>query len=126
MAKQITSTKHDKNIVNELKKINSPVFDKKHNLYIYFNDVKSRSNETRFEHIAKVYHQLKVRDIKLLEKGINDYLLYKKDQDVKDTFYYIIKRKGEDKGFIKMTILVDLKNKTIAYVKSIYVVYRFK
>ena len=34
---------------------------------------RARSNETRFEHIAKKNHQLKVRDIELIPEGINEY-----------------------------------------------------
>lgn len=126
MTKKRTSVEHDNNIINALKELPNPIFDKKHGWEIYFNDVKSRSNETRFEHIAKAYHQLKVRDIKLVAKGINNYVAFIKDNQLKDTYSYIMRRGGRDKGFIKLTILVDINNKTIAYVKSIYIVYRIK
>lgn len=116
----------DKNIIEALKKISSPVYDKKHHLYVFFNDDLVKKGETRFEHIAKEYHELKVRDIECVEKGINNYLSFKKSKEINDSYNYYVKRKGKDRGFIQISILVDIEDKTKAYVKTIFIAYRIK
>ena len=124
MAKKKYEKHYDQNLVDALKKLPSPIYDKKHQFYIYFINDRARTNETRFEHIAKRGHELKVRDIDSINDGINGYLYFVKSPKMKDTYYYYLKRKGMDKGFVQVAIKL-LKGKTKKYyVKTIYIVYR--
>ena len=126
MTKRKHTIQPDENIILALRKIHSPVYDKKHNLYIFFNDDQVRNNESRFEHIAKAYHELKVRDIECVEKGMNNYIYYRKSKEINDGYNYYLRRKGRDKGFIQVSIVVDINDRTKAYVKTIFITYRIK
>lgn len=126
MSKRSHTIKPDQNIIEALKKIPSPIYDKKHKINVFFIDDQVRKNETRFEHIAKQYHELKVRDIESIEKGINNYLCFTKSKEINDVYNYYLKRKGLDKGFVQISILVDMEDKTKAYVKTIFIAYRIK
>lgn len=126
MKKKSAAQKHDQKIIDALTKIDSPIYDKKHNLYVYLDNNQSRSNETRFEHIAKFGHDLKVSDINVVKEGINNYLVYKKDPVYKQTFNYYLLRRGDKKGFIKISIQIDSANPTKAWVKTIFITYRIK
>lgn len=120
------SVQHDQNIIDALEKLPKTVFDKKHNLTIVLNGKNVRSNETRFEHIARKYHQLKVRDIESIVEGINHYVVFTKSRDKDSTYYYYIKRKGTDKGFIQLAIKLYDNDFGKAYVKTIYITYKIK
>ena len=124
MSKKRNAKFYDQNIIEALKKLPSPIEDKKHNLLIYLNNDQARSNESRFEHIAKNAHELKTRDIESIPEGIKKYIKYSKSKTLKDTYYYYIARKGEDKGFIQVAILIDLFDKKKAYIKTIFVAYK--
>ena len=124
MAKKKNEKFYDQKLIDALKKIPSPIWDKKHKIFIYLNNDQARSNESRFEHIAKKNHELKVRDIESIPDGINGYLYFTKSKEIKDTYYYYIKRKGNDKGFIQVAILVDLRDKSKAYIKTIFITYK--
>ena len=126
MAKKKYDKHYDQKLVDALKKITSPIYDKKHQFYVYFINDQARTNETRFEHIAKHGHELKVRDIEEVYQGINNYVKYGKCNGLKDSYQYIIKRQGNRRGFIKVAILLDIKNKTKAYIKTIYIVYKIQ
>lgn len=126
MTKLNPSVEHDQNIIEALEKLPKTIYDKKHDLLLYLNDNKTRSNETRFEHIAKKYHQLKVRDIKAIPEGINNYVEFFKNKFINDTYSYLIHRQGKDKGFIEVDILIDLYDRKKAYIKTAYIVYRLK
>ena len=126
MTKRIHSVQNDQKIIDALKKLPNCIYDKKHDLKLYLNNNKSRSNETRFEHISKKYHELRVRDIKSIPEGINNYIEYVKNKHLKDTYSYLISRQGKDKGFIKVDILIDKFDKKKGYIKTIYVSYRWK
>ena len=126
MTKRIHSVQNDQKIIDALKKLPNCIYDKKHDLKLYLNNNKSRSNETRFEHISKKYHELRVRDIESIPEGINNYIEYVKNKHLKDTYSYLISRQGKDKGFIKVDILVDKFDKKKGYIKTIYVSYRWK
>ena len=124
MAKKKNEKFYDQKLIDALKKIPSPIWDKKHKIFIYLNNDQARSNESRFEHIAKRNHELKVRDIESIPDGINGYVYFTKSKEIKDTYYYYIKRKGNDRGFIQVAILVDIKDKSKAYVKTIFITYK--
>ena len=125
MAKK-TNEKYDLKLINALKKLPPLIEDKRHGFIIQIRDDMARSNETRFQHIAKKMHELKVRDIESIPEGIRNYVRFVKSKEIKDTYYYYIKRKGGDKGFIQVAILVDMNDKKIAYLKTIFVAYRIK
>lgn len=101
------------------------MYDKRHGYYIHVQE-KARSNQTRIEHIVKASHDLKTRDLDLVPQGINNYFLYKKDPVYKDTYNYYLHRKGQDRGFIKISIQIDNKDKTYAWIKTIYIAYKIK
>ena len=126
MSRKRREIKYDQNLIDALKKISFPIYDKKHNLYIYALDNRARSQESRYEHICKSYHELKVRDIENLSSGIKSYMKFKKSAKIKDTFYYYYDRKGESKGFVQVAINLFKNNKNKAYIKTIYIVYRIK
>ena len=112
-------------LIAALNKIVFPITDYRHQISIFVKG-KARSNETRIEHIVKQGHELKVRDIESIPEGINNYMAYKKDKRKKTTYNYYIKRKGGDKGFIKVSIKIDPKNTKIATIKTIFITYNLK
>ena len=112
-------------LIEAIKKWPNPMFDKKHNLCIYVEG-NARSNQTRMEHIVDYRHDLKVRDLESVPDGINNYFAYKKDPVYKDTYNYYILRKGEDKGFVKVSIQIDGSNHKRAWVKTVFITYVLK
>jgi len=118
--------KYDQKLIDALEKLPPTIEDKKHGFIIVVRNDQARTNETRFEHIAKKNHELKVRDIELIPEGINNYLKFSKSVDVKDTYYYYIKRKGKDRGYIQVAILIDKYDKKKAWIKTIFIAYRIK
>lgn len=125
MAKK-ANEKYDIKLIETLKKLPPLIEDKRHGFIIQIRDDKARSNETRFQHIAKKMHELKVRDIESIPEGIKNYVRFVKSKQIKDTYYYYIKRKGGDKGFIQVAILVDIHDKKLAYLKTVFIAYRIK
>lgn len=114
---------HDQRIINALEKIQSPIFDKRHNLSIYFINDRVRSNETRFEHISKTSHELQVHDLERIPRQLNNIkTTFKPDKKHKDTVNYYIQRFGyTDLIFIKMSVLVDEHNPKMGKVKTIFI-----
>ena len=101
------------------------MYDKKHNYCIYV-DKEARSNQTRTQHIIRQGHDLKVRDLEVVPDGINNYFDYKIDPTHKNTFNYYLLRKGEDKGFVKVSIEIDSQNKAKAWIKTVFITYKIK
>lgn len=112
-------------LIEVINKWPSPMFDKKHNLYIYVEG-NARSNQTRVEHIVEYGHDLKVRDLESVPKGIKNYFAYKKDPIYPNTYNYYIDRKGKDKGFIKVSIRISDVDPVYAWVKTIFITYHIK
>ena len=125
MAKKRKRIYDSTKLIAEIEKIPLPLVDEKHNLKIFIEG-RARSNQTRIEHIVECGHDLKERDIKLIQSGIKQYYKYKKDPYKKGTYNYYLYRKGKDKGFIKISIQIDKNDKTKAYVKTIFVTYNIK
>lgn len=117
---------YDQNLIDALNELPSEIEDKKHNLIICVTNDLARLNETRFEHIAKRYHELKVKDIKAIPEGIRNYVLFAKSKELKETYYYYINRKGKSKGFIQLAVKLYENSKVRAYIKTIYICYRIK
>lgn len=117
--------KFDQNIINALKNLPQPIFDSKHNITIRLEE-EFRKKENRYEHIAKKYHQIRVKDIECIPNGIKNYVKFKKSPDKKRTFYYFIKRKVHERGFICVAIQTDKNNNKTAFIKTVFIVYRIK
>lgn len=126
MAKKRNDKIYDQKLIDALQKLPSLIEDKKHGYIIELKNDRARSNETRFEHIAKRNHELKVRDIEAIPEGIVKYIKYAKSEDIENTYYYYIKRKGEDRGFIQVAILIDENNPKKARIKTIFIAHRIK
>ena len=125
MAKK-ANEKYDIKLIEALKKLSPLIEDKRHGFIIQIRDDKARSNETRFQHIAKKMHELKVRDIESIPEGIKNYVKFTVSKELKDTYYYFINRKGKDKGFIQLAIKLKEGEKKVYYVKTIFISYRLK
>lgn len=112
-------------LIEAIKKWPNPMYDKKHGYYLYVEG-RARSNQTRIEHIIEYGHDLKVRDLELVPDGIKNYFDYKKDPVYKNTFNYYIKRKGNDKGLIKVSVRVSEVDHKKAWIKTIFITYSIK
>ena len=112
-------------LIEAIRKWPNPIIDKKHNYAIYLEE-EARTNQTRIQHIVRQDHNLKVRDLENVPNGINDYFEYKADPVYKNTFNYYITRKGEDKGFVKVSVEIDNQDKTKARLKTVFVTYEIK
>ena len=126
MSKKRNEKIYDQKIIDALKKLPSQIEDKRHGFVVEIKDDRARSNETRFEHIAKKNHELKVRDIEAIPEGIKQYVRFTKSHELKDTYYYYIDRKGEDAGFIQVAIKLKEGEKRAYYIKTVYISYKIK
>lgn len=113
-------------LIDAIKRWPNPIYDSRHGYHIYVEAGRARSNQTRIEHIVEKAHDLKVRDLESVPKGINDYFAYKKDPVYKNTYNYYLKRKAMDKGFIKISIRINDYNPKEAWIKTIYITYKIK
>ena len=111
---------HDQKLINALKKIPNPLEDKRHNLMIYFNDDKARTNQSRFEHIVSFKHSLNASDIERIPRYIKT-CLFKRELGRKDTFNIYIKRNGYSDEYIKISIKIDPDTPNVAIVKTIFI-----
>ena len=121
-----SSEKYDNKIIEALQKLPKQIEDKRHGFVIDVEDDRSRSNETRFQHIAKKEHLLKVRDIEEIPEGIKNYTKFSKSNELKDTCYYFIKRRFGDKGFIQVSVSIKNRDRKRAYIKTVFITYRIK
>lgn len=126
MSKKKPKKFNQKDLVRVINSWSLPFYDKRHDYNLYLVDDRARSNETRIDHIVKYSHDLKARDLELVPKGINDYFSYKKDSVYKNTYNYYILRKGEDKGFVKVSIRRSDNNPNYAWIKTIFITYKVK
>ena len=124
--KKRANAKYDQKLIDALKKLPSTIEDKKHGFVIVVRNDQARSNETRFEHIAKKNHELKVRDIELIPEGVKKYAKFSKSLELKDTYYYYILRKGKDKGFVQLAIKLIEGETNLYYIKTVFISYRIK
>lgn len=126
MAKKKPRIINQNALLSAIKKLPNPITDSKHNLKIYIDEGRARSNQTRVEHIIDCSHDLKVRDVESIPDGIQSYFAYKKDPVYKNTFNYYLKRKGKDRGLIKVSIQIDHKDQNKAWIKTIFIAYHIK
>ena len=113
------------NLIEAIEKWPNPMHDKKHGYYIYVEG-RARSNQTRVEHIIEYGHDLKARDLELVPNGIKNYFEYRKDSVYKNTFNYYIKRGGQDKGFIKVSVRISDYDNKYAWIKTVFITYKIK
>ena len=125
MAKKKLKIYDPTHLIDAIKKWPNPMYDKRHGFFIYVEG-RARSNQTREEHIVEYGHDLKVRDLEMIPEGIKNYFEYKKDPVYKDTYNYYLIRKGLDKGFVKVSIQIDSKDPTHAWIKTIFITYKIK
>ena len=125
MSKRKPKVYDPSHLIEAIKKWSIPIYDRRHDYYIYLEQ-KARSNQTRIEHIVRHSHDLKVRDLESVPNGINDYFEYLKDPVYKNTFNYYLLRKGEDKGFVKISVEIDNKDNKRAWIKTIFITYKVK
>ena len=119
MAKHKGQT-YEQKLTEALKKLPSPLIDKRHNLKIYFNDDKARSNQSRFEHIIDPRHGLLASDIERIARYINVSKL-KMDHERKETFNLFVKRNSFNNKYIKVSLRITEKEPKIANVKTIFI-----
>ena len=125
MTKKKSSLYDPNKLIEAINKWTLPIFDKKHGYYIHVEG-RARSNQSRTEHIVQYSHDLKLRDIESVPEGINNYFSYKKDPVYKNTFNYYIKRKGMDRGLIKVSIQIDNRDHQKEWIKTFYITYVLK
>ena len=120
MAKQKVN-KVNNRLLEYLLSVKSPILDKRHNLVVYLDDNRARSNQTRFEHIVRDNHRLKVCDLKRLFTLFTVEGKLKKDFLRKDTYNYYLTRNSKGNEFIKMSIQLDKNDKSKGKIKTIFI-----
>ena len=115
---------HDEIIVSELTKIKVPIIDEFRGLSLDFK-AQSRSNETGFEHIAKGYHDLKPKDVKIIPEVIKKPCFHSKDKRYPRTYCYYHKRKGDPNNYVKVVVKVDTDLKT-GFISSVFIAKKLK
>ena len=124
MTKKKTLTK-EVLIIKALRELPVPLKDNKHRIVIFFNDDRARSNETRFEHISALRHDLQPSDIRRIGQKINDSIM-KRDSERNDTFNLYIKRNNYSNEFIKISLELDFKESNNATVKTVFITKNLK
>ncbi len=116
---------HEQKLINALKKLPNPLEDKKHNILIYFNDGKARSNQSRFEHIVDAKHELSISDIERIPRLIK-HCIFKKDNRRSDSYCIYLKRNNFNGEYIKISIQIISRNPASAVVKTIFITKNIK
>ena len=118
--------KNNEVLIDYLKSLKFPVYDKKHNLSIYLDDNRARSNQSRYEHIVRDDHELVIDDLKTLFKELDTTARFKKDKVRKDTYNCYVRRSKQSNQFIKMCIAIDRNDKHKGKVKTIFITRNIK
>lgn len=116
----------DDKLLEYIKSVKSPLLDKRHNITIYLDDNRARSNQSRFEHIVRKDHRLSINDLKRLFSEYNCTSKFRKDKKHKHTYCYYVKRNHSSNEYIKMCIYIDDEAKRIAKVKTIFITRNLK
>ena len=124
MAKKKNQTYEEK-MTEALNKLPSPIIDKRHNLSIFLENDRARTNQTRIEHIIDDKHDLKPQDIKRIPQEIKK-CIFKKDSERKETFNIYIRRAYYSKEYIKISLEITNKNPHIGIIKTIFITKHIK
>lgn len=116
---------HNEKVIEALKKIKTPIYDKRRNLNIFFKE-HARSNETGVEHISKSYHNLDPSDIELLVKGINKPVFHSKDKRYARTYCYYYRRKHDKKNYVKVVVKVEERDFRVGFISTIHIASKLK
>ena len=111
---------YEQKLINALKKLPNPLEDKRHNLKIYFEDNRARSNQSRFEHIVNDRHGLNAGDIERIPRYLKT-CIFKKDSERTETFNIYIKRNGISNDYIKISVKISPDEPGVAIVKTIFI-----
>ena len=111
---------YEEKMINALKSLPNPIEDKRHRIFIVFENDRARSNESRYDHIISLRHDLTPRDIERITKGIKTAIL-KKDKERTNTFNIYIKRNNYSGEYIKISIDIDFTKSNKGTVKTIYI-----
>ncbi len=111
----------DNKLLEYIKTVKSPLIDTRHNITIYLDDNRARSNQSRFEHIVRKDHRLSQSDLKRLFELFVIEGKFKKDKERKGTYNYYVSRSKRGYEFIKMSVQIDKKDPHIAKVKTIFI-----
>lgn len=111
---------YEEKLIKALKELPCPLEDKRHNLKIYFDDNKARSNQSRFEHIVMRRHELLPSDIKRIPRYIK-YCIFKRDPERTDTYNIYIKRNSYSDEYIKISVTINQREPSFALVKTIFI-----
>ena len=116
---------YEQKLINALKKLPSPLEDKRHNILIYFDDNRARSNQSRFEHIVSMRHGLKSSDIERIPRYLKT-CIFKKEAGRDETYNIYIKRNNYGDEYIKISIRRDSEEPNKATVKTIFITKNMK
>lgn len=111
---------YEESLTNALKKMPQPLIDKKHNLKIYLNNDRARSNQSRFEHIVDDRHGIKVRDIERIPRHLKK-CIFKKDLERTETYNIYIRRSSISDQYIKISVKIDPREPNVAIIKTIFI-----
>ena len=98
---KIKSIYFDEKIVEELKKIKTPIINK-NKIPVIFR--KERKMDGVFQHIALKRHHLKIRDIKQMQKILKNPISIQKLRKTKNRKAYYGKRPGKDKMLLVIIV----------------------
>lgn len=111
---------YEEKMMSALNCVPFPLEDKRHNLFIYFINDRARSNETRFEHIIDISHELVPKDIMRIPKYIKKAKM-KKDKERTKTFNLYIPRNNYSGEYIKISVQIEPSKPNKAIVKTIFI-----
>ena len=116
---------YEQKLIDALKKLPNPLEDKRHNIKIYVDDNRARSNQSRFEHIVSTRHGLKASDIERIPRYIKT-CIFKKDAERNDTYNIYVKRNTFNEEYIKLSIEIKPETPNEATIKTIFITTNIK
>jgi len=116
---------YEQKLINALKKLPVPLEDRRHNLLIYLDDDRARSNQSRLEHIISMRHGLKPSDIERIPRYLKT-SIFKKEKDRRDTANIYIKRNNYGEQYIKISLRTDEEEPNKAFIKTIFITKNMK
>ena len=112
-------------IEDALNQLPVPLIDKRHNIRIYLENDRARSNETRVQHISDSKHDLKPQDIRRIANNIKK-CIFKKDAERNDTYNIYIRRTNYSEEFIKISLTIKNDDPQKAIIKTIFITKNIK